>query len=120
MILGRSVVQGAAGLGVEVFKTDRRTLAARRAGLLNIRTFTFGGHRLSAVTTTAGTLDFLAWGVGQTGAFYQSLSLRLAVRKLRSVRVRRIPAGATLENLAKHGATADIRLHRTVPVGTFR
>jgi hypothetical protein len=49
-----------------VLKTDR-ALAARRADLDNIRIFTFGGHHLSALATKAGTLDFLAWAVGQTG-----------------------------------------------------
>jgi hypothetical protein len=50
-----------------ILKTDNRTVAARRADLLNIRIFTYGAHHLGAVTTRAGTLDFLAWGVGQTG-----------------------------------------------------
>jgi hypothetical protein len=50
-----------------VLKTDNRALAARRADLDNIRIFTFGGHHLSALATKAGTLDFLAWAVGQTG-----------------------------------------------------
>jgi hypothetical protein len=50
-----------------VLKTDNRPLAARRTDLDNIRIFTFGGHHLSAVGTQAGTLDFLAWAVGQTG-----------------------------------------------------
>jgi hypothetical protein len=52
-----------------ILKTDNRALAARRADLDNIRIFTFGGHHLSALTTQAGTLDFLAWGVGQTGTW---------------------------------------------------
>jgi len=50
-----------------VLKTDNRPLAARRTDLDNIRIETFGGHHLSALTTAAGTLDFLAWGVAQTG-----------------------------------------------------
>jgi hypothetical protein len=50
-----------------VLKTDSRALAARRADLDNIRIETFGGHHLSALTTKAGTVDFLAWGVAQTG-----------------------------------------------------
>ncbi|MBZ5578190.1 MAG: alginate export family protein [Acidobacteriia bacterium] len=50
-----------------VLKTDNRPLAARRGDLDNIRIETFGGHHLSALTTKAGTLDLLAWGVAQTG-----------------------------------------------------
>ncbi len=52
-----------------VLKTDNRPLAARRSDLDNIRIFTFGGHHLTALTTRAGTVDFLAWGVGQTGTW---------------------------------------------------
>jgi hypothetical protein len=50
-----------------VLKTDNRPLATRRGDLDNIRIGTFGGHHLSAFTTPIGTLDFLVWGVGQTG-----------------------------------------------------
>jgi hypothetical protein len=50
-----------------VLKTDNRPLAARATDLNNIRIFTFGGHHMSAVNTSAGTFDLLAWGVGQTG-----------------------------------------------------
>jgi hypothetical protein len=50
-----------------VLKTDNRPLAARRTDFDNIRIFTFGGHHLSALATKAGTLDFAAWGAGQTG-----------------------------------------------------
>jgi len=50
-----------------ILKTDNRPLAARRGDLDNIRVGTFGGHHMSAFTTNAGTLDLLAWGVGQTG-----------------------------------------------------
>jgi hypothetical protein len=52
-----------------LLKTDNRPLAARRGDLDNIRIGTFGGHHMSAFTTTAGTLDLLAWGVGQTGSW---------------------------------------------------
>jgi hypothetical protein len=52
-----------------ILKTDSRALAARKADLMNIRIFTFGGHHLSAVTTGAGTLDALAWVAGQTGSW---------------------------------------------------
>jgi hypothetical protein len=54
-----------------ITKTDNRPLAARRADLLNIRIFTYGGHHLSAIDTHGGTLDLLAWGVGQTGRWGQ-------------------------------------------------
>jgi len=50
-----------------VLKTDNRPLAARSTDFDNIRIGTFGGHHMSAFTTGAGTLDLLAWGVGQTG-----------------------------------------------------
>jgi hypothetical protein len=50
-----------------VLKTDNRSTAARRADLLNIRIFTYGAHHLSAISTSAGTVDLLAWAVGQTG-----------------------------------------------------
>jgi Alginate export len=50
-----------------VLKADNRPLAARKTDFDNIRIFTFGGHHLSALKTGAGTLDFLAWAVGQTG-----------------------------------------------------
>jgi hypothetical protein len=50
-----------------VLKTDNRPLDVRSADLDNIRLFTFGGHHLGALRTTAGIFDVLAWGVGQTG-----------------------------------------------------
>ena len=50
-----------------IVKADNRALAARRTDLNNIRIGTFGGHHLSAVTTRAGTLDLVAWAVGQSG-----------------------------------------------------
>jgi hypothetical protein len=52
-----------------ILKTDNRALGARKADLMNIRIFTFGGHHLSAVTTQAGTFDALVWAAGQTGAW---------------------------------------------------
>lgn len=48
-------------------KTDSRALAVRRTDLANIRIGTFGGHHLSAFTSSAGTADILLWGVAQTG-----------------------------------------------------
>jgi len=50
-----------------ILKTDNRPLAARRADLQNIRIYTFGGHTLHAVDTSAGTIDLLLWGAAQTG-----------------------------------------------------
>ena len=50
-----------------ILKTDNRPLAARESDLDNIRIFTFGGHHLGALHTNAGTIDVLAWAVGQTG-----------------------------------------------------
>jgi len=52
-----------------ILKTDDRPLALRRTDFDNIRIATFGGHHLSAFATPAGTLDLLAWGVAQTGAW---------------------------------------------------
>jgi hypothetical protein len=50
-----------------ILKTDNRPTAVRRADLDDIRLFTFGGHHLGALQTHAGTIDVLAWAVGQTG-----------------------------------------------------
>jgi hypothetical protein len=50
-------------------KTDSRPLAARRADAARVKVWSFGGHHLSAVDTTAGTFDLMLWGVGQTGTW---------------------------------------------------
>jgi hypothetical protein len=50
-----------------ILKTDNRPTAVRKGDTENIRIDTFGGHGLHALTTGAGTLDFLAWGAVQTG-----------------------------------------------------
>lgn len=50
-----------------ILKTDNRPLAVRKGDTENIHIQTWGGHSLHAVTTTAGTLDALAWGALQTG-----------------------------------------------------
>ncbi|MCC6537285.1 MAG: alginate export family protein [Bryobacterales bacterium] len=52
-----------------IVKTDSRPLAVRRADLPALRIGTFGGHHLSAVNTSAGTVDAMLWGVGQTGTW---------------------------------------------------
>ena len=48
-------------------KTDNRPLAVRKADTENIVIGTFGGHSIHAITTSAGTVDLLAWGAVQTG-----------------------------------------------------
>ena len=48
-------------------KTDNRPAAIRGADRANVRIWSFGGHYLHAISTGAGTIDFLAWGIGQTG-----------------------------------------------------
>lgn len=48
-------------------KTDNRPVALRRGDIGNIRIDTFGGHSIHAITTNAGTVDLVAWGVVQTG-----------------------------------------------------
>ena len=48
-------------------KTDNRPLAARRADPDDVRIASMGGHYLRAQETAAGTIDFLFWGVVQTG-----------------------------------------------------
>jgi hypothetical protein len=52
-----------------VLKSDNRAAAVRRADLADIRIESFGGHSLHAFTTSAGTIDALIWGVGQTGSW---------------------------------------------------
>jgi hypothetical protein len=55
--------------GRGALKTDNRAAAARRADVDNIRINTVGGHYIAAVNTGRGTLDVLAWGAGQFGAW---------------------------------------------------
>ena len=55
--------------GRGALKTDNRTAVARRADTDNIRVNTVGGHYIAAVRTKRGTVDVLAWGVGQFGAW---------------------------------------------------
>jgi hypothetical protein len=55
--------------GRGALKTDNRTLAARRADAENIRLTTVGGNYVAAVKTGRGTVDLLAWGVGQFGSW---------------------------------------------------
>jgi hypothetical protein len=55
--------------GRGALKTDNRPTALRRADQENIRLTTLGGNYLSAVKTRHGTIDLLAWGVGQFGSW---------------------------------------------------
>ncbi len=48
-------------------KTDNRPGPVRGADHANLRLWTFGGHYLHALKTSAGTIDFLGWGAWQTG-----------------------------------------------------
>lgn len=48
-------------------KTDNRPTALRRADTRNLRLTTVGGNYVGAVKTVHGTVDLLAWGVGQFG-----------------------------------------------------
>lgn len=48
-------------------KVDNRPLAIRRADTANIRIDSFGGHSIHAISSGAGTVDLVAWGVVQTG-----------------------------------------------------
>jgi hypothetical protein len=50
-----------------ILKTDNRPLATRKNDLDNIVINTFGGHTLHSFEISAGTIDLLAWGAGQTG-----------------------------------------------------
>jgi hypothetical protein len=50
-----------------ITKTDNRPSAAKTNEFANIRIGSFGGHIIHAIDTSAGTVDFLGWGTGQTG-----------------------------------------------------
>ena len=53
--------------GRGALKTDNRSTALRRADTENIRITTMGGNYIAAIKTKDGTVDLLAWGVGQFG-----------------------------------------------------
>jgi hypothetical protein len=53
--------------GRDALKTDNRSAALRRADHENIRITTVGGNYIAAIKTKNGTVDLLAWGVGQFG-----------------------------------------------------
>ncbi len=50
-----------------ILKTDNRPAAVRKGDTENIHIQTWGAHSVHALTTKAGTLDALGWGVFQTG-----------------------------------------------------
>jgi hypothetical protein len=50
-----------------ILKTDNRPAAVKKGDTENIHIQTWGAHSLHALTTKAGTLDALGWGVFQTG-----------------------------------------------------
>jgi len=62
-----------------ILKTDNRSLVVRRGDTENIRIETFGAHSLHAVTTSAGSVDALAWGAVQTGRWGTQTQLAYAV-----------------------------------------
>ncbi len=55
--------------GRGTLKTDNRAPALRRADAENIRLTTVGGNYVAAVKSKRGTVDVLAWGVGQFGSW---------------------------------------------------
>lgn len=55
--------------GRGALKVDNRSAALRRADTENIRITTLGGNYVAAIRTDAGTVDLLAWGVGQFGSW---------------------------------------------------
>ena len=55
--------------GRDALKTDNRSAAVRRADHANIRITTVGGNYLTAIKSGSGTVDLLAWGVGQFGSW---------------------------------------------------
>ena len=62
-----------------ILKTDDRPLALRQGDTENIHIQTFGAHSTHVFTTTAGTLDALAWGAGQTGRWGTQTQLSYAL-----------------------------------------
>lgn len=52
-----------------VLKTDNRPLADRSADRERIQIGSYGGHFLHARETAAGTVDFLLWGIAQSGSW---------------------------------------------------
>lgn len=53
----------------DVLKTDNRPLIDRQTDTDGVNIQSFGGHFIHAMETGAGTIDLLAWGVGQTGSW---------------------------------------------------
>lgn len=55
--------------GRGALKADNRPVALRRVDRDNIRITTVGGNYVAALKSTKGTVDLLAWGVGQFGSW---------------------------------------------------
>jgi hypothetical protein len=62
-----------------ILKTDNRPLALRKGDTENIHIQTFGAHTLHVFTTTAGSIDALFWGAGQTGRWGTQTQLAYAI-----------------------------------------
>ena len=62
-----------------IVKTDNRAAAVRSGDKENIQIQTWGGHSIHALTTSAGTLDGLVWGVAQTGRWGTQLQRAYAL-----------------------------------------
>jgi hypothetical protein len=61
-----------------ILKTDNRPTAVRKGDTENIHIQTWGAHSIHALTTQAGTLDALGWGVLQTGRWGTQTQLAYA------------------------------------------
>ncbi len=62
-----------------ILKTDNRPVAIRNGDEENIQIQTWGGHSIHVLTTDAGTLDALVWGVAQTGRWGTQLQRAYAL-----------------------------------------
>ena len=62
-----------------ILKTDNRPVAIRNGDKENIQIQTWGGHSIHVLTTDAGTLDALVWGVAQTGRWGTQLQRAYAL-----------------------------------------
>jgi hypothetical protein len=62
-----------------IVKADNRSAAVRVGDKDNIRMETFGAHSLHAATTSAATIDALAWGAVQTGRWGTQTQLAYAL-----------------------------------------
>ncbi len=53
----------------DIVKTDNRPASVRATDLSPINIGTYGGHFITAIPTSAGTVDLLAWGALQSGSW---------------------------------------------------